>query len=112
MTTKELRKLSNNVGEAIFAYHNAVAENLKESGKEHELFRECDDDKGVRITMMNDNCDGVVDLVIDKVRYNDDNGQVEIHICEYDYNESDEWDYASSLTDSVDYVFDSIMWDD
>jgi len=103
--------MSHNIGKAIFAYHDAVADNLKESGKEYGVFGDYEDGK-VSLTILDDNCSGAVNYVIDKVRYNKENEQVEIHICEEDYRECDTWTYGSFLGDNVDYVYDSIDWGD
>ena len=108
-TKTELKALSGNIGEAIHAYHNAIFENLKESGKEHTIdddFNE-EEGKGVHLTV------GGVVLTIDKVRFNAElgvNGAVEVHICEEDYKDTDEWVYASILGDDIDYVYDNIIW--
>ena len=111
-TTKELRELSNAIGKAICAYHNAISENLKESGKEHNVVGyEDEDEKGLRLEIIGRH-DDLVSTVIDKVRYNNESDMVEVHICEEDYREQDYWTYISTLGDAQDYVNDSIEWEE
>jgi hypothetical protein len=108
-TKKELETLSGKIGEAIYAYHNAIFENLKESGKEHTIVDSNEEDeKGVHLTV------GVGVLTIDKVRFNAElgvNGAVEVHICEEDCRDTDKWVIASILGYDIDYVYDNIIWD-
>lgn len=115
-TSKELKVLSNNIGKAIFAYHDAVKENLKESGKEHGVYGdeylEDDEVEAVRLTTFNDDGDGVVFMDIDKVRYNKERDVVEVHVRMEDYRECDWWYNADMLGDTIDYVFDAIKWED
>ena len=111
-TKKELDKLSNAIGNAIFAYHNAIAENLKESGKEHNVVGyEDEEEKGLRVEIIGRHND-VVSIVVDKVRYNNKSNSVEVHICEEDYREQDYWTFISTLDDAQDYVNDSIDWEE
>ena len=109
-TKKELAELSNAIGEAIGAYHNAIANNLKESGKEHEV--EGDDENGLHLTIIGRH-DSAVDICVDKIRYNCKSsiGFVEVHICEEDYKEKDYWLDIDNLGDDADYVNDNIVWD-
>lgn len=110
-TEKELNELSNAIGKAISAYHNAIAENLKESGREHRVVGyEDEDEKGLRVEIFGRH-DDVVTLVIDKVRYNNEHESVEVHICEEEYRKQDYWIYPSILGDTEDYVYESIEWE-
>jgi len=114
-TAKELKVLSANIGRATLAYHDAVKETLKESGKEHGVYGDeyADNDvEAVRVTTFNDNGDGVVFMDIDKVRYNKECDGVEIHVCMEDYRECDWWHNAYMLGEEVDCVFDAIKWED
>ena len=115
-TSKELKALSDKCSEAIFAYHDAVKENLKESGKEHGVYGDeyLEDDKveAVRLTTFNDDGDGVVFMDIDKVRYNKERDVVEVHVRMEDYRECDWWYDANMLGDPIGYVYDAIKWED
>ena len=118
-TSKELKVLSNNIGKAIFAYHDAVKENLKESGNEYGVYGvygdeylEDDEVEAVRLTTFTDDGDGVVVMDIDKVRYNKEYDVVEVHVRMEDYRKCDWWYFASLLGDTIDYVYDAIKWED
>jgi hypothetical protein len=113
-TKKELQKLSNAIGNAIMAYHDAIFDNLKESGKEHgvETDWEDEDSKGLHLSIVGCHDDLVV-LTIDKVRVNPEkgvNGVIEAHICEEDYDGCDYWMMAFELGDDADYLYDNIIW--
>lgn len=111
-TKKELEKLSRAIGKAIFAYHNAIAVNLKECGKEMNVlpFDGDEDEKGLRLELVGRHND-LISTVIDKVRWNDEHNIVEVHIVEEDYDESDYWLDISYLGDNEDYVNDNIDWE-
>ena len=68
-TKKELNELSNAIGKAERAYYNAIKENLKESGKEHSVESDDEDEDGLHVTTT-DRHDNNVIAVIDKVRFN------------------------------------------
>ena len=113
-TKKELQKLSNAIGEATRAYHQAIFNNLKESGKEHnvEADWEDEDSKGIHLTIIGRHDDAVV-LEVDKVRFNKEkglNGVIEAHICSEDYDECDYWLMATEFGDDADYLYDNIIW--
>ena len=111
-TSKELNELNNAIGKAVFAYHNAISENLKESGKEHKVVGyEDEDEEGLRLEIIGRH-DDAVSIVVDKIRYNKENNSVEVHICEEDYCEQDYWTYISILGDAQDYVNQSIDWEE
>lgn len=111
-TSKELNELYIAIGKAVFAYHNAISENLKESGKEHKVVSyEDEDEKGLRLEILGKHNDAV-SMVIDKIRYNKGNNSVEVHICEEDYRKQDYWTYISTLGDAQDYVNQSIDWEE
>ena len=115
-TKKELQKLSNAIGAAQRAYHDAIFDNLKESGKEHGVEGDYEDD-GLHLTIIGRHDDTVL-LEIDKVRVNKDkgvngwvsNGVVEVHISNEDYKPCDYWMMASEFGDDVDYIYDNIIW--
>lgn len=112
-TKKELQKLSNAIGAAQRTYHDAIFDNLKESGKEHGVESDYeDDDNGLHLTIIGRHDDTVL-LEIDKVRVNKDkgiNGVVEVHISNEDYKPCDYWMMASEFGDDVDYIYDNIIW--
>lgn len=111
-TSKELNELNIAIGKAVFAYHNAIFENLKESGKEHKVVSyEDEGEKGLRLEIIGRHNDAV-SMVIDKIRYNKGNNSVEVHICEEDYRKQDYWTYISTLGDAQDYVNQSIDWEE
>lgn len=112
-TKKELQKLSNAIGAAQRAYHYAIFDNLKESGKEHGVESDCEeDDNGLHLTIIGRHDDAVL-LEIDKVRFNKDkgvNGVVEVHISNEDYKPCDYWMMASEFGDDADYIYENIIW--
>jgi len=115
-TKKELKKLSNAIGEATRAYHQAIFDNLKESGKEHKVEADWEDEdsKGIHLTIIGRHDDAVV-LEVDKVRFNKDrglHGVIEGHVCSEDYDECDYWIMTTEFGDDVDihYLFDNIIW--
>lgn len=108
-TKKELDKLSAAIGEAIRAYHKAIEDNLKESGKEHKVKGDDEDEDGLRLTIENDM--DLVDMVFDKIRYNGERNTVEVHVSESDYRKQDYWCNIDWLGDDEDYVNDNIVWD-
>ena len=108
-TKKELDKLSAAIGNAIRVYHQAIKDNLKESGKEHKVEGYDEDEDGMRLTIENDM--NLIEVVIGKVRYNGELNIVEIHISEEDYCKQDYWCNISWLGDDEDYVNDNIIWD-
>ena len=112
-TKKELEKLSNAIGDAERAYYNAIKENLKESGKEYSVESDYEDEDGLHVTTT-DRHDNNVIAVIDKVRFNANcgvDGIVEVHVCEWDYNEKDYWIDIQALDyDVKPYVYDNIIW--
>lgn len=108
-TIEELQELSDNIAKAVFAYHNAVEVNLKESGKEYNVIGD-DDDGGLLVETIGRH--GVVDVLIDKVRYNNDTENVEAHVCEEDGDEIDYWLNVSYFEEDETYIYDKIEWDD
>ena len=111
-TKKELKKLSNAIGEAVRAYHKAIFDNLKESGKEYGIkadWKEEEDCKGIHLSIVGRHDDLVV-LTIDKVRVNSEKDVIEAHVCEEDYNGCDYWMMASEFGDDADYLYDNIIW--
>lgn len=116
-TKEELNELSGNIGKAIYAYHIAIFDNLKESGKEYDVISDYDDDddehNGLRLTIIGRHNESV-DICVDKVRcakYESDAEVVEVHICEDNYKACDYWCVADVLGDDLDYVYDNINWD-
>ena len=112
-TKEELNKLSNAIGDAERAYYNAIKENLKESGKEHSVESDDEDEDGLHVTTT-DRHDNNVIAVIDKIRLNtekNDYGVVEVHVCEWDYDKEDYWiDIQAFDSDVKPYVYDNIIW--
>ena len=109
---EELSELSMAIGKAIRAYHNAIEDNLKECGKEMPVLPYDDDDEesGMRVDIIGRHND-LVNVVVDKVRYNSENDSVEFHVCEEDYNDKDYWTYPSIFEDSADYIYENIDWE-
>ena len=115
-TKKELNELSSNIGKAIRAYHKAIFDNLKESGKEHKVLGDNDegDKEGLRLTIIGRH-DDAVEIVVDKVRYKKyESGaeMIEVHICEEEFRDIDYWVDINILGDDADYVNDNIIWED
>ena len=108
-TKKELQNLSRRASKAVLAFQKAVYDNLQEGGKEYGVIG--DEEKGLRLTIIGGHGDPV-NVVIDKVRSNQDSHSIEVHVCEDDYQEEDYWTYASDLGDAEDYLYDNIEWDD
>ena len=113
-TKKELQKLSNAIGDAVRAYHDAIFANLKESGKEYGVEADWDDEdsKGIHLTIIGRHDDAIL-IEVDKVRVNlkkGVSGAIEVHVCNEDYNGCDYWMMASELGDDVDYLYDNIIW--
>jgi len=115
-TKKELNELSNAIGKAVRAYHQAIFENIKESGKEFKVIGDNDEDEddveGLNLTIIGRH-DEAVDIVVDKVRYHQGNAIecVEVHIVRDEYRDVDYWCNADVLGDDLDYVYDSIDWE-
>lgn len=112
-TVEELSELSNAIGKAICTYHNAIFNNLKESGKEHKVQGDDEEEEGLRLSIHGRH-DNLVNVLVDKVRFrpNDGGGVIEIHIVEEDYKDCDYWLDGNFIgSDDVDYVYDAIVWD-
>lgn len=108
-TSKELSELSAAIGKATNAYHNAVMENLKEGGKEYSIYTE-EDNEGFVIEVIGRHND-LIFTEVDKIRYNNENDSVEVHICREDYKAMDYWLEIWALGDATDYILDNIIWD-
>ena len=112
-TKKELNELSNAIGKAERAYYNAIKENLKESGKEHDVESDYEDEDGLHVTTT-DRHDNNVIAVIDKIRFNTNcgvDGLVEVHVCEWDYDDEDYWIGIEMFNSDVKpYVYENIIW--
>ena len=113
-TKAELQVLSDAIGEATRTYHKAIFDNLKESGKEHKVEADWEDEdsNGIHLTIIGRHDDAVV-LEIDKVRFNKDkglHGAIEAHVCSEDYDDTDYWLMASELGDDADYLYENIIW--
>ena len=116
-TKKELDELSEMIANATFAYHAAIFDNLKESGKEYDVIPDDDDDdeehNGLRLTIIGRH-DESVDICVDKVRYAKRKSGVElieVHVCEEDYEERDYWCDVDTFGYDEDYVFNNIKWE-
>ena len=117
-TKKELDKLSHAISAAERKYYNAIKENLKESGKEYGVQSDYDEDDwddvvGLHVTTT-DRHNNNVTAVIDKVRFNPNDGVdglVEVHVCAWDYVKEDYWiDIQMFNSDVKPYVYDNIIW--
>ena len=109
-TSKELSELSAAIGKAINAYHNAVMENLKEGGKEYPIYTDDEDNEGFVVEVIGRHND-LINTEVDKIRYNNERGIVEVHICREDYEAMDYWLTIWDLGDATDYILDNIIWD-
>lgn len=116
-TKKELDKLSRAIGLAVRKYHQAIYDNLKESnGKEFEVQGDDEEENGMRLRI-DGRHDDLVSVVVDKVRFtpnkDGDGGNVEIHINEEEYDDTDYWLNADYIgCDVIDYIYDNIIWED
>jgi hypothetical protein len=117
-TKEELNKLSYAIGVAERKYYNAVKDNLKESGKEYDVQSDYDEDDwddvvGLHVTTT-DRHDNNVIAVIDKIRFNTNcgvDGLVEVHVCEWDYDDKDYWIGIEMFNGDVKpYVYENIIW--
>ena len=112
-TKEELNELSYAIGAAERAYYNAIKENLKESGKEHSVESDDEDEDGLHVTTT-DRHDNNVIAVIDKIRFNTNcgvDGLVEVHVCAWDYVKKDYWaDIQLFDNDVKPCVYDNIIW--
>lgn len=106
---EELKGLWDAIGKAAYAYYRAVERDLKKTGVEYRVEGDEDSDV-VRLTVINGNGDGISVLDIDKVRWNKKTDTAEVHICGYNYQESDDWTCATILGDDMDYVYNAIKW--
>ena len=105
---KEMSQLRTNLAMARKSYLDAIARNLKDSGKEFWI-EPTGDDEGCRVNNTFD--DEVVNMVIDKIRWH--NNQIELHKIEEDSNERDEWFSTAYVSDdALEYIYDSIIWED
>ena len=113
-TKKELKKLSRAITKATYAYHKAIFDNLKESGKEFKVIGDNDEDdvEGLNLTIIGRH-DEAVDIVVDKIRHATlkEIERIEVHICQEDYEKKDYWCDADVLGDDMDYVFGNIDWE-
>ena len=117
-TSKEIHELTNAIGDATRAYHNAIADNLKECGKELNVMNIWEDEdadgellNGMRLSVRGDDND-LNDEVIDKIRWNEEKGCVEYHSISYNYRQVDEWANVAWLGDDVDYIYEAIEWEE
>lgn len=114
-TSKELQRLSDAIGEAERAYHKAIADNLKEGGKEYRVMNLWGDDEdapnGLNLSIRGDDND-LNDEVIDKVRWNEERGCIEYHSVRFNYRQVDEWANIAYLGEDADYVFQAIDWEE
>lgn len=111
---EEIIELSNAVGRAIREYHKAIADNLKESGKEFSVEGDDEDTNGLRLDILGRHND-LVNVVVDKVRYytsphNSGAEYVQVHICEEEYKDCDYWMMADYFGDDMEYVYENIVW--
>ena len=110
-TKKELQKLSKAIDSATAKYNIAVFENLKEcANKEFTVNSEYDESLVLTVDSLNGD-DDTVDITVDKIRYNSKNNHVEIHVCELEYKDCDEW-YESCFFgyDILPFIYDGIVW--
>ena len=115
-TKKELEKLSKNIGVAIKKYHDAIFENLKEVGEcmvQGDEDEDEDEDTCGLSLMIDGRHDDLVNIVVDKIRFNDDNAvdKIEVHLCRENYRSCDYWLISSYLGGDIDYVYDAIIWE-
>ena len=107
-TKEELQEMSVNISKAISAYRKAVSENLKESGKEHKVIGNFDEDEGLYLQVRDD--DSVDTILVDKVRWNEEEGYVEYHTAEWNFKETDTWTPIHWLSDEIECIYDAIEW--
>lgn len=107
-TKEELTRLSGEVNKAIWAYHDAIASNLIESGREHNVIGDDEDYDGIILKIRDD--DSVDTILVDKVRWDKDKKYVEYHQSEFNYEKSDLWIPIGWLGDEIDYIYEAIEW--
>lgn len=107
-TKEELKELNGNIGRAFYAYCTAIEENLKESGKEHNVIGDDDEYDGIYLQIQDGDC--VNTELIDKVRWNEEKGCVEYHCSEWNYKEANDWTPISWLCEDMEYVYEAIEW--
>lgn len=108
-TKEELNKLSMAIGDAIFEYHNAVVQNIKECGKPLAVVGDDEEEEGIVLKLRDD--DSVDTARVDKVRWNEENECVEYHCAEWNYREVDTWTPIHWLGEEIDYIYDNIDWE-
>ncbi len=114
-TKKELDELSNAIGKAIYAYHNAIHQNLAEnSGHEYKVQGDDEEEDGQRLSIEGRHGD-LVCILVDKIRSTPKKdgvgNNVEVHITEEDYVPKDYWLNINYIgLDDVDYIYDYIIW--
>ncbi|GEM_PF-6677561 len=107
-TAKELYEMSMAIGKATRAYHKAVDDNLKESGKVHNVIGDDDEYDGIYLKLRDD--DAVDTCLVDKVRWNKGLNCSEFHCSEWDYETADDWTPVSWLGENIDYIYNNIEW--
>ena len=107
-TSRELNEMLMAIGEATLDYHKAIEDNLKESGKEHNVIGDDEDYDGIYLKLRDD--DAVDTALVDKVRWNKEDRQVECHYSSWNYKATDYWTPVYWLADEINYIYENIEW--
>ncbi len=107
---EQLGQLAETIGNAIFAYHKAIKENLQEMG--HPVCVQDDNTEEIGITVSVIDDDALAVCTIDQIKYDREHDDVLAHYTWYNYRKTDEWNSLSCLGDAADYVLEAARWID
>lgn len=109
-TIQELNRLSELIGMAIKAYHDAIKENLQELGHAVSVHDEnnCEGIPGIILQVEDDG--NLYRCIVDQVRLDKVNDTIMVHEREWNFVSCDEWCNISYLGDAADYVLEAIQW--
>ena len=99
------------IRKAKTAWSTAVYENLVELQGEEILLENTDGYDGLVVSYVKD--EYLIDVVLDKIRYDKQHGNIEVHVISVDGDEADEWKAVSWFElEQVNYIYDNIIWGD
>lgn len=107
-TENELTILSENIGKAIRAYHNAIGENLKEVGEPVNVQGDDNEIDGIELSI---EYDGQVHAQIyDKIKWDAERETILVHCTMSDFCKMNDWSYLTDLGNATDYLLEAICW--
>ena len=104
---EDINKIGRQITKQQLVYRKAIYSNLKESGKEHKVCRS--NGKDMRIFTYDN--DGLLNIVVNSIRFNKENEHIEIHVTEENHKKTDKW-YNIVFLPFDDYkrICDMIKW--